>query len=139
MYLEAEEIPSFEVASETARTERSAATAVLAEAKTVVVPLTAPFGPSSGSPWGTGPDKDDTPTSTRQPSTPLPPLQAAVENVNAPREPSPSGQRKNPFANANPFAGGDATEVPNKQPQWVVILSVSAAVILTLALIISRL
>ncbi|HEV3387330.1 MAG TPA: protein kinase [Gemmata sp.] len=134
--VELEEQPSVEVAAETARTDYASATAVLAEPKATVAPPT-PFGPSSGSPWG-GSNGDDTPTSTRQPEAPPSP-QAAVDTAHAQSEQTPSGHRRNPFSNANPFAGGDATEVPQTQKPWVLILAISAAVVLTLALIISRL
>jgi serine/threonine protein kinase len=131
-----EDQPSVDVASDTARTDRTSATAVLAEPKPAVAP-SIPFGPSSGSPWG-GSNGDDTPTSTRQPESPPTP-RAAIDTGHAQSEQTPSGQRRNPFANANPFAGGDASEVPNTQVPWVLILAISAAVVLTIALVVSKL
>jgi serine/threonine protein kinase len=134
--VEVEEQPIVEAASETSRSSHTSATAVLAEPKPVVAPPI-PFGPSSGSPWG-GSSGDDTPTSTRQPES-LPVPQAAIDTAHAQSEQTPSGPRRNPFSNANPFAGGDASEVPRTQIPWVLILVVVSAVVLTLALLISKL
>lgn len=122
-----------EVASETSRHDHAAsATAVLVEPKPAVA-LPAPFGPTPNSPWGDS-SGDETPLATRRPSTP----QAAIDTAPSASEQTPSG-RRNPFSNANPFEGGDATDVPARQTPWVLILAVSAAVVLTLAFIVSRL
>lgn len=137
--VDADEPPVPEVASEQSRLDRSAATAVLAEPKPKIA-TPAPFGPSPGSPWG-GSDHDDTPTTNRRsPSAapvPVPVPQAAVDTTHNPSEQTPTGQRRNPFVNANPFAI-DATEAPGKQTPWVLIIAIFAAVALTAVLVISK-
>jgi eukaryotic-like serine/threonine-protein kinase len=131
-----EEQPVVGVASETARTENGVATAVLAEPKPAFAPPT-PFGPSPGSPWG-GAGSDDVPVSTRHP-VPSAKLQSANDTIPAPSEQTPSGQRRNPFLNANPFAGGDASEVANKPTSRSLIAAIVIVIVATIALVVTKL
>jgi serine/threonine protein kinase len=133
-----EERPGLEAVTDTARTAHASATAVLTESKPVIS-TQAPFGPSSGSPWGlSGGDKP--PSAARRSVIPESP-QAVLDSAPPPpaSEPTPAGSRRNPFITTNPFPGGDNSEIVRKQLPWAVILAVGAAVVLTLALVISKL
>ena len=133
---EVEEQPGVETASETARTENGSATAVLAEPKPAVAPPT-PFGPSPGSPWGNS-SGDDVRAAIRPPVAPAK-SQSVIDTPPAPSEQTPNGQRRNPFVNANPFAGGDASDATTKPIPWALIGAIAIAAVATLALIVSNL
>jgi eukaryotic-like serine/threonine-protein kinase len=133
---EFEEQPHVESAAETVRTESGTATALLAEPKPTIAPSN-PFGPAPGSPWGgAGGDGVSAPSRHQLPS---PKLQSAHDTIPNPSEQTPNGQGRNPLMNANPFAGGDATEVLRKPTPWALIGGIVLAAVGTLALIASKL
>lgn len=132
---EVEEQPGLEASVETVRTESGSATAVLAEPKPSIAPPS-PFGPPSGSPWG-GSGGDESPSATRLPGPTAKP-RSVTDTPPVSTEQSPNGPRRNPFSNTNPFAGGDASELANRPPSWVLIAAIAVAVVATLALIVSK-
>jgi hypothetical protein len=116
-------------ATETARTPSDAATAVLSSPKVATAPApfgspaghAAPFGATAGSPWASA-------VEAARPA-PLPIPQAEVETPpGPPKLPTtpPSGPRRNPFADANPFAA-DATTPTKRGVPWAVIAGVLLA------------
>jgi serine/threonine protein kinase len=118
------------VAAESLRSENPYAAIVGSnQSKSSLAPQT-PFGPSPGSPWGNSGSDEARPNRQSMPAQP----QSAIDTVPHPSEQTPTGQRRNPFANTNPFAGGDVTVSNEKPTSWALIAVMVMAVTATVAL-----